>query len=98
MKNQLLRDADWAGMAHSCEIRTPLIDSFLFKKIAGRAFNKTDMGGGLKRPLPNKLINRPKTGFAIPVQDWILSGRTDEVVDRGIRGWAKIVYKENFVT
>ena len=98
MKNQLLRDADWAGMAHSCEIRTPLIDSFLFKKIAGRAFNKTDMAGGLKRPLPNKLINRPKTGFAIPVQDWILSDRTDDVVDRGIRGWAKIVYKENFVT
>ena len=98
MKNQLLRDADWAGMAHSCEIRTPLIDSFLFKKIAARAFNKTDMAHGLKRPLPNKLINRPKTGFAIPVHDWILSGKNDEVVDRGIRGWAKIVYKENFVT
>ena len=56
------------------------------------------MARGLRRPLPNKLINRSKTGFAIPVHDWILSGRTDELVDRGIRGWAKIVYKENFVT
>ena len=26
MRNQLLRDADWAGMAHSLEIRTPLVD------------------------------------------------------------------------
>ena len=24
MRNQLLRDADWAGMAHSLEIRVPL--------------------------------------------------------------------------
>src|SRR5262249_3771932 len=27
MRNQLLRDADWAGMAHGVEIRVPLVDS-----------------------------------------------------------------------
>ena len=26
LRNQLLRDADWAGMAHSLEIRTPLVE------------------------------------------------------------------------
>ena len=26
LRNQLLRDADWAGLAHSLEIRTPLVD------------------------------------------------------------------------
>src|SRR5439155_17221884 len=26
MRNQLLRDSDWAGMAHSLEIRVPLVD------------------------------------------------------------------------
>src|SRR5262249_17005330 len=26
MRNQLLRDADWAGMAHGIEIRVPLVD------------------------------------------------------------------------
>lgn len=31
MRNQLLRDADWAGMAHSLEIRTPLVDATLFQ-------------------------------------------------------------------
>ncbi len=27
LRNQLLRDADWAGMAHGVEIRVPLADS-----------------------------------------------------------------------
>jgi asparagine synthase (glutamine-hydrolysing) len=26
MRNQLLRDTDWAGMAHGVEIRVPLVD------------------------------------------------------------------------
>ena len=34
MRNQLLRDADWAGMAHSLEIRTPLVDIELLREIA----------------------------------------------------------------
>ena len=34
MRNQLLRDADWAGMAHSLEIRVPLVDWQLTKALA----------------------------------------------------------------
>src|SRR6185369_1805199 len=30
MRNQLLNDADWAGMAHSLEIRVPFVDVTLF--------------------------------------------------------------------
>src|SRR5262249_32812985 len=29
MRNQLLRDADWASMAHSLELRVPLVDVWL---------------------------------------------------------------------
>jgi asparagine synthase (glutamine-hydrolysing) len=29
MHNQLLRDSDWAGMAHGIEIRVPLVDTEL---------------------------------------------------------------------
>ena len=29
LRNQLLRDADWAGMAHGVEIRVPLVDARL---------------------------------------------------------------------
>jgi asparagine synthase (glutamine-hydrolysing) len=34
MRNQLLRDVDWAGMRHSVEIRVPLVDSMLFRELA----------------------------------------------------------------
>ncbi len=34
MRNQLLRVADWAGMAHSLEIRVPLVDIMLLRKVA----------------------------------------------------------------
>ena len=34
LRNQLLRDADWAGLAHGLEIRTPLVDSVLVARVA----------------------------------------------------------------
>ena len=34
MRNQLLRDTDWASMAHSIEVRTPLVDASLLRQIA----------------------------------------------------------------
>ena len=34
MRHQLLRDADWAGMAHGVEIRVPLVDVTLLKSVA----------------------------------------------------------------
>src|SRR5262249_29386662 len=34
MRNQLLRDADWAGMAHGVEIRVPLVDARLLAALA----------------------------------------------------------------
>jgi len=39
MRNQLLRDADWAGMAHSVEILVPLVDIELLRS-AGRVDRK----------------------------------------------------------
>ena len=34
MRNQLLRDTDWASMAHSLEVRTPLVDAWLLRQLA----------------------------------------------------------------
>ena len=34
MRNQLLRDTDWASMAHSLEVRVPLVDVELLRRIA----------------------------------------------------------------
>jgi len=94
MRNQLLRDADWAGMAHSLEIRVPLVDEVLFRSLApvlGRAGapGKRAMARAPKTPLPAAVLNRPKTGFSVPVRQWLGGGGEDE---RGLRGWARRVY------
>ena len=92
MRNQLLRDSDWAGMAHSLEIRTPLVDGTLFRKVARMKASKKDLAGTLSKPLPDAILNRAKTGFYLPVREWLLGETSEEPQERGYRGWARKVY------
>ncbi|MEE2746103.1 MAG: asparagine synthase (glutamine-hydrolyzing) [Pseudomonadota bacterium] len=92
MGNQLLRDSDWAGMAHSVEIRTPLVDAQLFGEIGHLGFKKKQMAQVLAKPLPNKILNRPKTGFYLPIREWLLGKNQLGDIDGGYKGWAKMVY------
>lgn len=92
MRNQLLRDADWAGMAHSVEIRVPLVDSTLFEAIAPclagpGAFGKQDMAHCHRTPLPDEVLSRRKTGFSVPIRDWLRKDGENSS-ERGLRGWA----------
>ncbi len=86
MRNQLLRDADWAGMAHSLEIRTPLVDVTLYRAAAHLECDKQGMARTAPKPLPEAVLSRPKTGFFVPVPQW-MSGR-----ELGWRGWARDVF------
>ena len=77
MRNQLLRDADWASMAHSLEVRVPLVDVQLLRA-AAPAMIALPNGAGKRclatspsLALPLKTIDRPKTGFGTPVKDWL---------------------------
>ena len=97
MRNQLLRDADWAGMAHSIENRVPLVDITLFRGIVPmlgkeNAPTKRDFAAILAKPLPAAVYNRPKTGFLIPVREWIID-QDGPSGERGLRGWAKRIYR-----
>ena len=38
---------------------------------------------------------RKKTGFAIPVREWLLEKEAVTKNERGLRAWAKKVYKAN---
>ena len=92
MRTQLLRDADWAGMAHSVEIRVPLVDIALTRQLAPlRASRFSPHKPGLVRclpdPLPEEILNRPKRGFHVPVRQWM-----QDAPDRGLRHWARFVY------
>lgn len=92
MRNQLLRDADWASMAHGLELRVPLVDHLLLEALAPlRGVGKLDMARTTVPALPEAILKRPKTGFSVPVQDWMLSGIGSDFA-RGYRRWARYVY------
>jgi len=105
MKNQLLRDSDWASMAHSLEIRVPLVDAELLSKlgplIASMSGDQCKKMFGLTPvpPLSDIVLNRKKTGFQTPVEKWM---KNMKVADTGnmvsgksnqpwAREWAKTV-------
>lgn len=96
MRNQLLRDADWAGMAQSLEIRVPFLDLELLQKSAPwfatyPDIRKAELAAIAAPNLPPALLARPKTGFSVPVREWIRPpGEARQ--ERGLRGWAKFIY------
>ena len=77
MKNQLLRDSDWASMAHSLELRVPLVDPRLEAGFAARRFEPAKSRGkaalvrSVAPELPEVLFSRPKSGFYMPVMEWL---------------------------
>jgi asparagine synthase (glutamine-hydrolysing) len=90
MRSQLLRDSDWAGMAHSLEIRVPLVDIQLLRdlapvlagqnpptkrQMAEAAFSRPNSSP--LSPLLSAVLDRPKTGFSIPVREWLSQGLQD---------------------
>jgi asparagine synthase (glutamine-hydrolysing) len=88
MRNQLLRDTDWASMAHSVEVRVPLVDRDLLRELpaitARRGFRtKRLLADSVRVPLPRSVIERPKTGFTTPIQTWLQR-------DRRIQEWRRI--------
>jgi asparagine synthase (glutamine-hydrolysing) len=71
MRNQLLRDSDWASMAHSLELRVPLVDARLRGTLVNAGFepaqggSKSEVVRQAAPELPGALWSRPKTGFSI---------------------------------
>ena len=96
MGNQLLRDADWAGMAHSLEIRVPFVDLDLLSAAAPwlaahPGITKAEVAAVVAPNLPSRVLSRPKTGFTVPVREWIRpTGAAQN--KRGLRGWAEYVH------
>lgn len=97
MRNQLLRDADWAGMAHSLEIRVPYVDIEVLRRLAPLMRQhapplKNHLGLATRKRLPDPVLQRKKTGFVVPVRDWLIETEGDAVQMRGLKGWARFVY------
>lgn len=79
LRNQLLRDSDWASMDHSVELRTPLVDAWLLRELMpvlrsfGRLKGKYLLASSPVTPLSRAITGRTKTGFGIPLDVWMSS-------------------------
>jgi asparagine synthase (glutamine-hydrolysing) len=80
MGNTLLRDTDVNSMAHSLELRVPFVARPILEiagRIPGRLHSVGEGQGkrllrqALVDVLPNHVLTRPKTGFSLPVNDWL---------------------------
>ncbi|MDP1832900.1 MAG: asparagine synthase (glutamine-hydrolyzing) [Geothrix sp.] len=96
MQGQLLKDTDWAAMAHSLEVRVPFVDIEVFRALAplqvGAApLGKADLAQVPAAGLPEALRTRPKTGFATPVRAWAESLYPLRAQGRRLRGWAQVI-------
>jgi len=81
MGNTLLRDSDTNGMAHSLEIRVPLLDRRVLDLVYtipghirlphGRA-NKELLRVAFREFLRPSLLSQKKRGFSLPIRRWML--------------------------
>ena len=103
LRNQLLRDADWAGMAHGIEIRVPLVDFTLLGELApimtalSPGTGKAALAQAPRLPLPEEIVHRAKTGFNVPTAKWMakttgkFAGLGDEPRGSVSRHWSRMV-------
>ncbi len=94
LREQLLRDIDWASMAHSLEVRVPLVDAVLLRELAPIVARSNGDGKSLllaapRRPLPPAVAARPKSGFTLPLRRWLFD-RAPRMF--GMREWALELY------
>jgi asparagine synthase (glutamine-hydrolysing) len=95
LRNQLLRDSDWASMDHSVELRTPLVDAWLLRQVqpmlgAFKRFPKKRLLAGAPRGhLTDDVALRSKTGFGTPIQQWLSSAGLAGRGEGATRGWGR---------
>lgn len=87
LPGDLLYKVDMASMANSLEVRSPLLDYKVVEfglslpqafKFKGKT-NKYLLRELTNRHVPRELINRPKMGFAIPIEKWV-RGELREII------------------
>jgi asparagine synthase (glutamine-hydrolysing) len=86
MGNTLLRDTDINSMAHSIEVRVPFIAPRFATRVASlsgrlhRGPNDTPkhlLRKAVADVVPQRVMERAKTGFTLPVNDWMFGSLRD---------------------
>lgn len=89
LPGDILTKVDRASMAHSLEVRVPILDHKFVEWVSGLAPELKLMGregkfifkGALKRYLPGDILYRQKMGFAVPLAGWFRGPLRDRVRD-----------------
>jgi len=79
LPGDLLVKMDIASMAHSLEVRSPLLDHVLMETAArlplgaslARGRSKRVLRDAVRDWLPASVLERPKMGFRVPVDEWL---------------------------
>lgn len=87
--DQVLTFTDRLSMAHSLEVRTAFLDTAFVEFAAGLPGSLRIKDGVTKyilkkaamKLLPEEMVGRPKEGFVMPVNGWLLNGLQDYVRD-----------------
>lgn len=87
MGNTLLRDSDQMSMAHSLELRVPMVDQVLVRDLLSRPGGSKQLGSGSKawlrqafgKYLLPEVFTRKKMGFTFPFDVWLRGPLASEV-------------------
>jgi asparagine synthase (glutamine-hydrolysing) len=84
----LLRDLDGMTMSQSMEARAPLLDKELIEftwqlPLAMKAHGTTKqlLADAVKDIVPESLLKKPKTGFELPMNEWLRHGALGSQLD-----------------
>lgn len=104
MRNLLLRDSDWSGMAHSLEISVRLVGAQLLAEVAPitccAAAHTVPEGAETEarqapkhalapsRPLNEAVLRRRKCGFAMPIGRWVAQAAGDQSAEEDTYGYS----------
>lgn len=89
MQNQLLRDTDIMSMAHSLEVRVPYLDAELAEYVMDATATSKSVGekgvlkDAVKDLVPPEILDRPKSGFVFPFEEWLRDDLAD-IVDSAL--------------
>jgi asparagine synthase (glutamine-hydrolysing) len=85
LPGDLLVKMDIATMAHSLEVRSPLLDHELMEyaaslpgnwKVAGKTTKKL-LKDAVRPWIPGHILDRPKLGFGVPIAEWLQGSLRD---------------------
>jgi len=87
MLSTLLRDTDQMSMAHSLEVRVPLVDHCVVEKMLSLPSEwkrdpltpKPVLVSAAGEGLPSACVHRPKQGFALPFEEWFKGAMRSDI-------------------